>query len=81
MTLEGTKIRLDIMPIHRSVDGRRSQIMVRYDIDNLTDNRVYWPRCFRVGVFHTRVVYTVPARKATLNRIFQVMNGMLVKRR
>lgn len=26
MTLEGTKIRLDIMSIHRSVDGRRSQI-------------------------------------------------------
>lgn len=52
--------------------------LVRYDIDNLTDNMVYSPRCFRVGVFHTRVVYTVPARKATLNRIFQVMNGMIV---
>ena len=53
--------------------------LVRYDIDNLTDNRVYCPRCFRVGVFNTRVVYTVPARKAALNRIFQVMNGMLVR--
>lgn len=61
-------------------EGSVGEPPMRYDIDTLTDNRVYCPRCFRVGVFHTRVVYTVPARKATLNRIFQVMNGMLVKR-
>ena len=61
-------------------EGSVGEPPMRYDIDTLTDNRVYCPRYFRVGVFHTRVVYTVPARKATLNRIFQVMNGMLVKR-
>ena len=41
------------------------------DIDYLTDNRVYCLRCFRVGIFHTRVGYTEPARKATLNRVLQ----------
>lgn len=53
--------------------------LVRYDVDNLTDNMVYSLRCFRVGCFHTRVVYTVTARKATLNRILQFTNGMLVR--
>ena len=41
---------------------------------------VYCLRCFRVGCFHTRVGYTVTARKATLNRIPSVTNGMLVSR-
>ena len=52
--------------------------LVRYDVDNLTDYGVYCLRCFRVGVFHIRVGYTESARKATLNRILQVTNGMLV---
>jgi hypothetical protein len=51
---------------------------VRNDIDYLTDNRVYCLRCFRVGLFHNRVGYTEPTRKATLNYILQVTNGMLV---
>ena len=54
--------------------------LVRNDVDYLTDNRVYCFRCFRVGVFHTRVGYTEPARKATLNGIPPVMNGMLVEK-
>ena len=52
--------------------------LVRYDVDNLTDDGVYRLRCFRAGCFHTRVGYTESARTATLNRIFQVTNGMLV---
>ena len=54
--------------------------LARYDVDNLTDYGVYCLRCFRVGCFHTRVGYTEPARKATLNRIPQVTNGMLVEK-
>ena len=53
--------------------------LARYDVDNLTDYGVHCLRCFRVGCFHTRVGYTEPARKATLNRIPQVTNGMLVR--
>ena len=52
--------------------------LVRYDIDYLTDNGVYCLRCFRVGFFHTRVGYPKPSRKATLNRILQIANGMIV---
>ena len=53
--------------------------LVRNDVDYLTDNRVYCLRCFRVGLFHNRVGYTEPTRKATLNYILQVTKGMLVK--
>ena len=52
--------------------------LVRNDVDYLTDNRVYCLRCFRVGLFHNRVGYTESARKATLNCILLVTNGMLV---
>lgn len=52
---------------------------VRNDVDYLTDNRVYCLRCFRAGgLFHSRVGYTEPARKATLNCIPPAMNGMRV---
>lgn len=52
--------------------------LVRYDVDNLTDYGVFCLRCFRASCFHIRVGYTESARKATLNRILQVTNGMLV---
>ena len=54
--------------------------LCRNGVDYLTDNGVYCLRCFRVGVFHSRVGYPKPPRKATLNRIPQIMNGMLVHR-
>ena len=52
--------------------------LVRYGVDNLTDDWVYCLRCFRGRLFHIRVGYPKPPRKATLNRILQFTNGMLV---
>ena len=49
-----------------------------HGIDYLTDNGVDCLRCFRGGCFHIRVGYPKTSRKATLNRILQVTNGMLV---
>ena len=51
--------------------------LVRYQVDNLTDNWVYCLRCFWFG-FHTRVGYTRSSPKATLKIIPQDTNGMLV---
>ena len=48
-------------------------------VDYLTDNGVYCLRSFWVGFFHNRVESSKPSRKATLNCIPQVTNGMLVK--
>ena len=50
----------------------------RNGVDYLTDNGVHCLRCFRVGIFHNRVGYPKTSRKATLNCIPQVTNGMLV---
>ena len=73
MALRGERPALHLVRLR----GFRDEL-VRNDVDYLTDNRVYCLRCFRVGVFHIRVGYTEPARKATLNRIPWVTNGMLV---
>ena len=74
MALRGERPALHLVRLR----GFRDEL-ARNDVDYLTDNRVYCLRCFRVGCFHTRVGYTVTARKATLNRIPSVTNVMLVK--
>ena len=53
--------------------------LCRYGVDYLTDDGIYCLRCFRGCLFHNRVGYPKPSRKATLNCVPQVMNGMLVK--
>lgn len=63
--------------IGRAGHGRGDKLR-GHGVDYLTDNGVYCLRCFRVGGFHNRVDYPKPSRKATLNRILQVANGMLV---